>query len=215
MSQRNTLVRSLHDLGGAVWLGGALMGAVGLNGASKAVSDPTERAVVASAGWAKWAPVNIAAIAAHLVGGLGLLVANRGRVADQSGVTANTVAKTALTLAAVGTTAYSGVLGAQIAKAGGVSASGGVVPDESTPADVSSAQQKLRALQWATPVLTAAVMVLAAQQGEQQRPDQQEASGSDVTGNASRFPGKNPAAWIVVPLTSRVAQRRADRAGQA
>lgn len=216
MSERNTLVRSLHDVGGAIWLGGSLMGAVGLNGASKAVTDPTERALVASAGWARWTPVNIAAIGAHLVGGLGLLLANRHRVAGQPGVTANTVIKTALTAAAMGTTAYSGVLGAQIAKAGAVPADGGVLPNESTPADVAAAQQKLRLLQWATPVLTSAIVVLSAQQGEQQRPDQQAAAGSDVSdvsGKSSRF-GGGPAAWVVVPVTSRISERRAARAEQ-
>src|SRR4051812_21266058 len=35
LSERNTLVRSLHDLGLAAWFGGSLMGAVGLNGAAE------------------------------------------------------------------------------------------------------------------------------------------------------------------------------------
>ncbi|MDT5205049.1 MAG: hypothetical protein QOD34_1685, partial [Mycobacterium sp.] len=34
MSTRNTVIRSLHDLGAAAWFGGSLMGAVGLNGAA-------------------------------------------------------------------------------------------------------------------------------------------------------------------------------------
>ena len=170
MKQRNTVVRALHDLGAAVWFGGALMGAVGLNGASSAVSDPLDRAPVASAGWARWAPVSAAAIAAHLVGGMGLLLANRGRVRDQAGVSANTTVKALLTVTAVGTTAYSGVLGATVAKAGAVPAAGGTTPSHGTPADVAAAQQKLRALQWITPALTGMVVALGSQQGEQQRP---------------------------------------------
>ena len=62
MADRNTLVRSLHDVGLAAWFGGSLMGAIGLNGAGAAVLDDKERARVASAGWAKWTPVNAAAI---------------------------------------------------------------------------------------------------------------------------------------------------------
>ena len=62
-SNRNTIIRSMHDLGAAAWFGGTLMGAVGVNGASKDVKDPAERAAVASAGWARWAPVSAAAIA--------------------------------------------------------------------------------------------------------------------------------------------------------
>src|SRR5580693_7837599 len=33
-SNRNTIIRSMHDLGAAAWFGGTLMGAVGVNGAS-------------------------------------------------------------------------------------------------------------------------------------------------------------------------------------
>ena len=80
-SNRNTIIRSMHDLGAATWFGGSLMGAIGVNGASKDVKDPTERATVASAGWARWVPVLAAAIGAHLVGATGLLLANRDRFA--------------------------------------------------------------------------------------------------------------------------------------
>jgi hypothetical protein len=170
MNEQHTLVRSLHDVGAAVWLGGSLMGAVGLNGAANDVTDSDDRARTAARGWARWAPVSAAAIGAHLIGGLGLLIANRGRVAGQSGVTANTVVKTALTVAALGTTAYSGVLGARIARAGKVPAEGGTLPSAGTPGEVATAQQQLRALQWATPALTGAIVALGAKQGEQQRP---------------------------------------------
>jgi hypothetical protein len=37
---------------------------------------------------------------------------------------------------------------------------------------VAAIQQQLRILQWATPVLTGALIVLGAQQGEQQRPQE-------------------------------------------
>lgn len=57
-SNRNIIIRSLHDLGAAAWFGGALMGAVGVNGAAAAVREPPDRARVASAGWSKWSPVN-------------------------------------------------------------------------------------------------------------------------------------------------------------
>ena len=171
MSKRNTLVRSMHDVGAAVWLGGALMGAVGLNGAASNLRDPDERAKTAADGWARWAPVNAAAIGAHLIGGLGLVLANRGRVRGQQGVTANTAVKTVLTGAAMATTAYSGVLGARIKAAGNdVEAEASTTPSASTPEGVATAQQQLRALQWVTPVLTAALVVLGSQQGEQQRP---------------------------------------------
>ena len=172
MGTRNTVIRSMHDLGAAVWLGGALMGAVGLNGAASDVPDSRQRGKIAADGWARWSPVNAGAIAAHLIGGLGLVLANRGRVRAQSGVTANTTVKTLVTAAAVATTAYSGLLGSQIARAGDVPADAATEPGAGTPDDVATAQNRLRIMQWITPVLAAVIVVLGAQQGEQQRGSQ-------------------------------------------
>jgi hypothetical protein len=173
-SNRNTIIRSLHDVGGAAWFGGSLMGAVAVNGLSKDLKDPGERAAIASDGWARWAPVSAAAIGAHLVGGAGILLANRDRVRNQPGAGANTVIKTVLTVAALGTTAYSGLLGAKIAKeSGSAPVEGGTVPDEETPDKVTALQQQQRVLQWATPALTAGIIILGAQQGEQQRASEQ------------------------------------------
>ncbi|MCV7424207.1 hypothetical protein H7K45_26990 [Mycobacterium yunnanensis] len=172
MSSRNTVVRSLHDLGAAAWFGGSLMGAVGVNGAAAAVQDPRERAKIAAVGWGKWAPVNFAAIGAHLIGGAGILAANKERAKHQEGVTANTVTKLVLTAAAVGATAYSGVLGAKTAQGDGHSVSGATEPSAATPDDVAAAQQQLKYLQWLLPVLTGAIIVLGSQQGEQQRSTQ-------------------------------------------
>ena len=173
MENRNTVVRVLHDVGAAAWFGGTLMGAVGLNGAANTVRDENDRASVASVGWARWAPLNAAAIGAHLVGGLGLLLANRDRVAFQKGTRGNTVLKTALTVAGVGLTAYSGALGAQVGKAGHVPAKGGVIPSSATPEDVASAMQNLRVVQFAIPAVAGTLIALGAQQGEQQKPSEQ------------------------------------------
>ena len=171
-STRNTVIRSLHDVGAAGWFGGSLMGAVALNGASKDVGDPAERSKIAASGWARWTPFAAAAIGAHLLGGGGLLLAHRDRIRSQPGVGANTAVKTVLTFAALGTTAYSGLLGAKLGNAGDVKTEGGTVPGEDTPADVARTQRRLRILQWATPVLTGSLVVLGAQQGEQERPSQ-------------------------------------------
>lgn len=169
-NNRDTVIRSLHDLGGAAWFGGSLMGAVGLNGASQDVSNPAERTRVASTGWARWSPVAATAIASHLAGGLGLVLANRGRVKHQAGVGTNTVVKSLLTGAALASTAYSGMLGSKLLAAGKVQSDGGTVPTPATPDDVAKNQQRLRSLQWITPALTGLIVVLGAQQGEQQKP---------------------------------------------
>jgi hypothetical protein len=49
MSDRNTVVRSLHDLGLAAWFGGPPAGAVGFNGAAADLPDPKLRLRVANA----------------------------------------------------------------------------------------------------------------------------------------------------------------------
>jgi hypothetical protein len=173
VSERNSFVRSLHDLGLAAWFGGTLAGAVALNGASGDVGDPKERLRVANSGWDRWTPVNAAAIGTHLVGDVGILLANRKRAAGQKGVLANTVAKSVVTGAALAATGYSRVLGRKLHSHDATPVEGATVPTGSTPGDAASAQQQLRVLQWALPVLTGVVVVLNAVHGEQQRPGQQ------------------------------------------
>ncbi|MEU0371870.1 hypothetical protein ABZ070_16715 [Streptomyces sp. NPDC006283] len=173
MSERNTGLRSMHDVGLAAWFGGSLMGAVGLNTAAQAEGGTWRNtARIASAGWAAWTPVNAAAIAVHLVGSSGLLAANAARVATQQGVAASTIAKTVLTGAALAATAYSRFLGKKIELASSDK------PDDvekaaQHPLDTDKAQHHLACMQWAVPALTGGLIVLNALHGEQQRPAQQ------------------------------------------
>lgn len=115
MSNRQTVIRSLHDLGLAAWFGGSLFGAVGLNDASTAVREPADRTTVAAAGWARWAPVNAAALTAHTIGGIGLIAGNKKRVLAQADTRFNTIVKAGLTLTAIGVTAYSSIQGGRLA----------------------------------------------------------------------------------------------------
>ncbi|MGW2439471.1 hypothetical protein ACWCY1_22370 [Streptomyces goshikiensis] len=173
MSERNTVLRSMHDLGLAAWFGGSLMGAVGLNGAARDEGDTeATTARIASSGWAKWSPLAAAAITTHLVGSSGLLAANAARVVTQQGVAASTIAKTALTGAALAATAYSGILGKKIELASSTD------PEDAEkaakhPIDTDRAQHHLACMQWAVPALTGALIVLNALHGEQQRPLEQ------------------------------------------
>ena len=98
--------------------------------------------------------------------------ANKGRLAGQQGVAAASTVKTALTVAALGTTAYARVLGKKLERAGDVPVEGGTTPNPATPEEVTRAQRQLTALQWVIPVLTGAVLVINARMGEQQRPTQ-------------------------------------------
>jgi hypothetical protein len=186
MTQDNTVARSLHDLGLAAWFGGSLMGAVGLNGAAAVVDQPEQRLRVANAGWARWTPVNLAGIAAHLAGGAVLLAGNKGRLATQRGVAGATITKAAVTGLALGATAYARALGQRLMEAGDAPVEGGTSPAGDTPPDLAGAQRQLTVLQWAIPGLTGAALVLNALMGEQQRP-QQVRSGL-LRGLRSRLP---------------------------
>jgi hypothetical protein len=172
MSERNTVAHFLHDAGLAVWFGGSLMGAVGVNGAAADVDDPRQRARVASAGWSRWTPVNAVAIGAHLLGGALILKANKGRAATQSGVLANTAVKLGLTGGAMAATAYARYLGQKVISAGDVPVAGGTESTVGTPPEVAKAQKQLKTLQWAVPGLTGAVLASSSLHEEQQRPTQ-------------------------------------------
>ncbi|MCU1546691.1 MAG: hypothetical protein JWP30_1791 [Homoserinimonas sp.] len=170
MSERNTLIRSMHDLGLAAWFGGNLMGAVGLNGGTAEAADPRERLRLSSVGWAKWAPVQLASLVVHGVGGIGLVMANKARLAGQPDARRNTVIKVIVTGAALASTAYSAMLGTKIAKHSQEGGAGVTEPSVTASDELVAAQSQQKVLQWVTPALTGILLVLAAQQGEQQRP---------------------------------------------
>lgn len=166
---RNTLSRSLHDIGLSAWFGGTLANAVALNPAASEAQDASGTGGVANVGWDRWTPVNAAAIGAHLVGSLGQIQGNKGRLHGQEGVASMALVKTGLTAAALGITAYSRVLGRKVSEHTHVPASSGTEPAASTPPDVAAAQRQLRLLQWAVPAVTGAIVVVSAFAGEQER----------------------------------------------
>ena len=170
MSEKNTLIRSMHDLGLAAWFGGALMGAVGLNGAAAKAKDPKERLELSSVGWGRWAPVNAAAIGLHAIGGAGLIAANKSRLAGQPGARANTLVKLVLTIGAAGLTAYSGKLGKTVHEHSSQGGQGSTEPSAAASPELEKAQKQLKITQWAIPAVTAVLLVMGANQGEQQRP---------------------------------------------
>ena len=166
----NTLSRSLHDLGLSAWFGGSLANAVALNPAAEAAKDPKSAGAVVNAGWDRWTPVNAVAIGAHVAGAAMNLVGNKERVKGQKGVGTMSLVKTGLTVAALGITGFSRVLGSKVSAHEDVPVQDGTTPLPSTPDSVTSAQKQLKVLQWAIPLVTGALIVVSALAGEQQRP---------------------------------------------
>ena len=166
---RNTLSRSLHDVGLAAWFGGTLANAVALNAAAAEAGLSSRTGAVANAGWDRWTPVNAVAIGAHLVGSVGQLSGNSERLQAQKGVGTMALVKTGLTAVALGATAYSRVLGKKVSAQGDVPAASGTDPAPSTPPDVAAAMKQLKVLQWVIPAVTGSLVVVTSFAAEQQR----------------------------------------------
>ncbi|ADB29917.1 hypothetical protein Kfla_0799 [Kribbella flavida DSM 17836] len=166
---RNTLARSMHDVGLAAWFGGTLANAVALNAAASQADSDRGTGAVANVGWDRWTPVNAAAIGSHLVGSVGQLAGNAPRVSGQRGVASMVLVKTALTVVALGATAYSRALGKKVSAQTDVPAESGTEPAATTPSDVAAAQRRLAVMQWAVPAVTGALVIVSAFAGEQQR----------------------------------------------
>lgn len=165
----NVISRSLHDVGLAAWFGGTLANAVSLNTAAAAASDARSTGAVTNAGWDAWTPVNAAAIGAHLVGSVGQLSGNKSRLVSQQGVLSMSVVKTVLTVAALGATGYSRVVGRKVSEHEAVPVASGTESTAATPPEVAKAQKQLKVLQWTIPALTGALLVVSSFAGEQQR----------------------------------------------
>jgi len=157
-----TVARTLHDAGLAAWFGGTLMGAVGLNGASGAIADPLDRVHVTTVGWARWAPLQVVAIAAHLTGGA-LLRRRADGAAPARGLVGTRRVVTGVALAAMG---WQAALGAKVAASPRTPAETGVKPLPETAEDLAPVLVQLRVTQWLLPAATGALLALDAHRQE-------------------------------------------------
>jgi hypothetical protein len=168
MSNRTTLLAVVHDVGLAAWFGGAWMGAVGLNGATIEVDDHTQRTRVANAGWFRWAPIAGASLLGHVASAYALgrlLPAPEGREQGSAGLRRF---RTVVTLAAMVSTAETGISGQRVVRGGDVPVATATSPVAATPPAVAAAQRRLRVAQWLVPAFTGAIFVLEAVQRQQE-----------------------------------------------
>lgn len=114
--------------------------------------------------------MQLAALVLHGVGGIGLIVGNKSRLAVQSEGRTNTVVKVVITGVAGAATLYAALLGTKISDHSEEGGHGVTEPDSSASAELESAQKQQKLLQWVIPAVTGILIILAAQQGEQQRP---------------------------------------------
>ena len=163
MVERNTFIRAANEVSLAVWFGGSLMGATGLERGAAAVDREKHR--VESTAWSAWQPVQMTAIATQLASGAALTFVNRKRVAGQRGVATTSAVRTALTGAAIAMT----IMAARTGSKGAADAEHDRGADD--PVDEAD-ERRLRIAQWMVPALTGAMVVMDALMGEQQRPHQ-------------------------------------------
>ena len=184
MSKSELAWRSLHDIGLASWFGGSVFGSVALPRepsqlptAPHLVPSSTTKSggpsadvlsEVEAAAWQRWNPVLAGSMIAHLVGGAGLLAWNWQREKHQSGVTASTVAKTALTAAAVGLTVGAVVDGMRAERLRRLVADGN--DDSEVRESRERLERRMKVVGPLIPATTGALVVLGALEGEQQRP---------------------------------------------
>lgn len=150
LMRRSSPARAVHDVGLAAAFGGALMARVGLAGAT----SPVQRRAACVAR-ARWWPIAVIAVAAHLLGQRRLAQSNRLRLAVQGS------AGTAVALEA-------GVGGGALVAA--LLAAGLARRCDHGRDEQCLEPARLRAAEWAVVVLAAAGLVLDAVAAEQQRP---------------------------------------------
>ncbi|WP_143016306.1 hypothetical protein [Microbacterium sp. ru370.1] len=114
--------------------------------------------------------MQVAAIVVHGIGGVGLFVGNKTRLAGQPEARRNTALKLVATGLALAASVQSGLLGAKIASHADEGGKGVTEPSAAASSTLAFAQNQERILQRVTPALTGLLIVLGAQQGEQQRP---------------------------------------------
>ena len=174
----HVLAQAVHDLGAALWFGGAVMGVAGVNKSGSELIQGIDRVRVASSAWSRFAPAQWGGIAATLLAGLRLTQVGGRRLALQKGFGTVGALKAGLAVAGAGATAYAAYSGGKIGKlaeqahARGqqVDVQDASIPNEGTPADVAAWQRRQRVAQYAVPVLAGANIVLNAYLVQTYRP---------------------------------------------
>ncbi len=174
----HVLAQSVHDLGAALWFGGAVMGVAGVNKSGSDLRDGLDKIRVAESAWSRFAPAEWAGIAAVLLAGAQLTQASSGRLVLQHGWARAGGTKAAIAVVGAGATAFAAYSGSKIGQLAEQAASRGQqvdvqdasIPNAGTPSDVAAWQRRQRVAQYAVPVLAGANIVLNAYLVQTYRP---------------------------------------------
>ncbi|GAA4662903.1 hypothetical protein [Kineococcus glutinatus] len=188
-SDRQALAQAVHDLGSALWLGGAVMGVAGVNKSGADLQQGIDRIRVAESAWNRFAPVEWAGIAAVFVAGAKLTKSSSGRWLAQEGYPSLGTAKIAVSVAGAAATAFAAYSGMQIGKIAEelhgrgepVQVKDATLPTAGTDARLASWQQRQRISQFLVPVFAGANIALNSALVQSYR------TGSTVQGVARRL----------------------------
>ncbi|MGY1693099.1 hypothetical protein [Geodermatophilus sp. SYSU D01105] len=166
-SDNHFLAQAVHDLGSALWLGGAVMGIAGVNKSGSELSQGIDRIRVASSAWGRYAPAQWGGIAATLLAGLRLTQVGGRRMALQQGFATVGALKAGLAVAGAGATAYAAYTGSRIGKVAEeleqrgtpVEVKDATLPTAGTPEELAKWQRRQRVTQFAVPALAGANIV--------------------------------------------------------
>ena len=166
-SDNHFVAQAVHDLGSALWLGGAVMGVAGVNKSGSDLSQGIDRIRVASSAWSRFQPAQFGGIAATLIAGLRLTQVGGRRIALQKGFGTVGALKAGLAVAGAGATAYAAYSGAQIGKLAEqaqqrgetVEVKDATLPTAGTDPEIQKWQSRQRVTQFVVPALAGANIV--------------------------------------------------------
>ncbi|RBY77217.1 hypothetical protein DQ238_15070 [Geodermatophilus sp. TF02-6] len=166
-SDNHFVAQAVHDLGSALWLGGAVMGIAGVNKSGSDLSQGIDRIRVAGSAWRRYAPAQWGGIAATLLAGLRLTQVGGRRLALQKGFGSVGALKAGLAVAGAAATGYAAYSGSRIGKLAEeaqrrgeqVEVKDATLPTAGTPAEITKWQRRQRVTQFAVPALAGANIV--------------------------------------------------------
>lgn len=164
----HAMAQAVHDLGSAMWFGGATMGVVGVNRSGRDLSEGIDRIRVAKSGWTRFTPLEWAGITATMLGGLQLTRSSGPYLATQRPFRSVGAVKAGITLLGAMATAYAGLCGARIAslaeqaheRGEDVEVEDATTPTERTAGKIATWQRQQQVVQYAVPLLAGANIAL-------------------------------------------------------
>ncbi|MGA3526239.1 hypothetical protein [Melissospora conviva] len=172
------VTQAVHDLGSALWFGGATMGVVGVNSAGRDLEQGVDRIRVASSAWRRFGLLEWAGIGATLIAGAQLTRSSRRRIGLQQGYGTVGGVKAGLAVAgalATGYAAYCGMrIGAEAERARReeepIEVTDATTPNSRTPARIAKWQRRQRIAQYAVPLLAGANIAAGSKLVQSYRP---------------------------------------------